>query len=44
MEIKPIGSQQREPLKQLLWIVPAREMPMTWARLVNVAQALVHQG
>jgi hypothetical protein len=37
-------AQQREPLKQLLWTVPAREMQMTWARLVNVAQALVHQG
>jgi hypothetical protein len=44
MNFKPIGSQQGEPLKQLLWNVPAREMPMTWARLVNVAQAMAHQG
>jgi hypothetical protein len=44
MNFKLIGSQQHEPLKQLLWNVPAREMPMTWAKLANAAQAMAHQG
>jgi hypothetical protein len=39
-----IGSSDCEPLKQLLWSVPAREMPMTWAKLVFAAQAMAHQG